>query len=64
MTLYSSLSPPALQKEWLVMPVRAVVEATCRGPRSGPTIPLQATVFDEELEEDVAVPTVLYHLEQ
>ena len=63
-TLYSSLAPPAKQKEWLAMGVRAAVEAaTGVAARADETLRLQASVYDEESEEDVEMPTVTYRVD-
>jgi len=64
MTLYSTLAPPARQKHWLAMPVRAAVAEACsRAACAGPAVQLQASVFDEVLEEDVEAPMILYRVE-
>ena len=60
MTLYSSLAPPAQQKVWMGLPVHAAVEAATGQPARQQTLRLQASVYDEEKEEDVEVPTVEY----
>jgi len=59
-TLYSSLAPPKEQKAWLGLPVRDVVEAATGAPVRGAAVRLQASVYDEETEEDVEVPTIEY----
>ena len=63
-TLYSSLAPPKKQKEWLPMGVQAAVEAaTGVAARAEETLLLQASCYDEEIEEDVEMPTVHYRVE-
>ena len=68
MTLYSSLAPPAQQKTWMAMPVHAVVEAVAEGKgrratgAAPTTVRLQASCYDEESEEDVEVPPVVYRV--
>ena len=60
-TLYSSLSPPAQQAAYLQMPVREAAAAAAAGEPPPPaTLRLQASVYDEEAEEDVEVPVVVY----
>ena len=60
-TLYSSLSPPAQQAAYLQMPVREAAAAAAAGEPPPPaTLRLQASVYDEETEEDVEVPVVVY----
>ena len=63
-TLYSSLAPPKKQKDWLPMGVQAAVEAaTGVAARAEETLLLQASCYDEEIEEDVEMPTVHYRVE-
>ena len=59
-TLYSSLAPPAQQKEWLGQTVPEVVEAATGKPSRAKTLLLQASFYDEEKDEDVEAPTVAY----
>ena len=59
-TLYSSLSPPAQQAAYLQMPVREAAAAAAGEPPPPATLRLQASVYDEEAEEDVEVPVVVY----
>lgn len=60
-TVYSSLSPPARQQQWLPMPLREVLGAVADAvPPAEPTLLLQASAYDEEAEEDVPLPTVVY----
>jgi hypothetical protein len=61
-TLYSSLSPPAQQAAYLQMPVREAAAAAAAADESPPpaTLRLQVSVYDEEAEEDVGVPVVVY----
>ena len=62
-TLYSSLSPPAQQADYLQMPVRDAAAAVASEAAAAPTeatLRLQVSVYDEETEEDVEVPTVVY----
>ena len=60
-TLYSSLSPPAQQAAYWQMPGREVAAAAAAGEPPPPaTLRLQASVYDEEAEEDVEVPVVVY----
>ena len=62
MTIYSSLAPPSGQKAWLQMPVRAVVEAATGGDPCGEMFLLQASVYDDEEEEDLEAPPVVYRV--
>ena len=63
-TLYSSLSPPSQQADYLQMPVRdaaaAVASEAAAATPTEATLRLQVSVYDEETEEDVEVPTVVY----
>jgi ubiquitin-activating enzyme E1 len=61
-TLYSSLTPPAQQEEWLKMGVRDVVGAACGLRQSARTLMLQVSCYDEDEDEDVEVPTVAYRV--
>ena len=62
-TLYSSLAPPAKQKEWMPMGVcEAVSAATGQPVKAEETLRLQASCYDEETEEDVEVPPVAYRV--
>ena len=62
MTIYSSLAPPAQQRAWMGMPVRAVVQAAKGGQIRSQTIRMQASCYDEEQDEDVDVPVVAYRV--
>ena len=68
LTLYSSLSPPANQQAYLQMGVRDAATAVVTGdggsgsdapPPSGSVL-LHASVYDEEAEEDVETPAVVW----
>jgi len=61
-TVYSSLAPPKSQTQWLQMPVKQVLAALAdsgRAPRES-WCQLQVNAYDEDTEEDVEVPVVLY----
>ncbi|EOD15042.1 hypothetical protein EMIHUDRAFT_246199 [Emiliania huxleyi CCMP1516] len=61
MLLYSPLSPPASQQRWLSMGVGAAVDEALGGGRGGERlVQLQASLYDEESEEDVEAPPILY----
>ena len=61
MLLYSPLSPPASQQRWLSMGVGAAVDEALGGGRGGDRlVQLQASLYDEESEEDVEAPPILY----
>ena len=62
MTLYSTLAPPARQREWMQMGVSKVVEDAAGTSVVGQAVSLQASCYDEEQEEDVEVPTVVYQV--
>ncbi len=59
-TLYSSLAPPAQQKTWMNLYVHDVVEAAMGQPVRQQTLQLQASVYDDTIDEDVEVPTIEY----
>ena len=60
-TLYSSLSPPAQQPAYLEMGVREAAAALLGDGAQPPrTVELHASVYDEEEEEDVEAPTVIF----
>ena len=59
MTLYSTLMPPSLQWQWLGMPLGAGVQAAC-GHSAGGTLKFCASVYDDDSDEDVDLPTVVY----
>ena len=44
------------------MPLRAVVEASAGQPVRQQRLLLQASVYDEEQDEDVEVPTISYRV--
>ena len=59
--LYSSIAPPAGQKGWMETAVREVVaEASGGGGADGGAVLLRASCYDEELDEDVDAPRVIY----
>ena len=49
---------------WLAMPVRDAVAEACGRACAGATVQLHASVFDEELEEDVDAPAIVYRVEK
>ena len=59
-TLYSSLVPPARQREWMGMSLRDVAEEAVGQRVADPTIFLQANCYDDDSDEDVDLPTVAY----
>ena len=62
MTIYSSLSPPAAQSRWMPMLVGTIAAELSGQVPDGASrwIQLQASCYDETLEEDVEVPMILY----
>lgn len=65
-TIYSSLAPPAQQQAWMAMGVHSVAAAALGLPDGSlaaeAVVRLQASCYDEEADEDVDVPTVVYRL--